>query len=937
MARRWVFLLASAVLFFYAPELRAKGGVLHGVIRDGGSGDKLIGASVFLIGTKMGTTTDLDGEYRIEGIPAGFYDVRFSFMGYEPVLIESFEIHEHEKHKLNASLKTDQTQVFTLEEIRVTAERVLSTATAMLTDRMKSAAIGDAISADQISKSPDATSGDALRRVTGLSLVDDKFVTVRGVTDRYNGTSLDGVNVTGTDTNVDKKSFSYDLIPAALLSNTVVVKTATPDLPGDFSGGYVQVNTLDFPSERVISAGFSIGGDDITTNGRMLVPAVTGDKDWLGMDDGSREFPFPDRGVRDPYYNVRENRYELAQSLPNTWGISAKHAPYKKSYNLAYGDHYLLPGDSELGVIGAWVYRNDYSVEDFIQDRRAIRGELMHMNGRRNRYEVLWGLLLNASYRFSWLGRNNHEISFKNSRTQSAESVVGGQEGVRRDTETIRRQYIEWSQRSMYVGQLGGRHSFRALRSAELEWKYHWNRSRADEPDRRQVDYKYDDEKEFWLLEDNTRSWSGLDEDLKGYGADLTYDLTNHAKFKAGIASESRSRTYDIQSWVTDRNGLYEGSCFGKYGRLLLLPPDQVFAPENYGPCKFDFLISNGFTGNYEGKQDILSYYVMADVPFGLAGQEFRVVGGARAEDSDQEVSSELPFKPDDNSVSRIDKKDLLPSVNFTYLLNQYTEKVLGDEVKGNLRLAYGRAVNRPELREMSSVIYFDFNEEQNVVGRPGLDRAVIDNYDIRFEIFPGAGEVLAFSLFKKNLSNAIEDTLFASPERFIRSFRNAPDAKNNGWEIEMRKNLGVFGRYMENLALGVNYTRVFSKVPFVEHVSGGTRTLYRTLHGQSPWALNASISFTEPTVGTSVTLLYNKIGRRLDALMENRGEDVFEEPRDLIDLAISQPLAYKTRLKFSAKNLTGSDEKLSIGTEAYPYAGVSKGTSYSLSLSYRF
>jgi len=935
--RTVVLFTACIVLMFVGTDVLAQTGELHGTVRDDESGDKLMGAGVFLIGTNLGATTDLDGKYRIRGIPPGVYDVRYTFMGYETSILKKVEIEPGEDHKVDVRLKKFESAVFTLEEFRVTAERVLSTAAAILTDRMKAAAIGDAISAEQISKSPDATSGDALKRVTGLSVVDDKFVNVRGVTDRYNGTSLDGVNVTGTDTDVDKKSFAFDLIPAALLSNTVVVKTATPDLPGDFSGGYVRVNTLDFPSERVFTAGFAGGGEDSTTNLGMLTPTSGGGKDWLGMDDGSREYPYPDIKPSE-IESDREARYELARALPNTWGVVKKSAPYNKSYNVAYGDHFYLPGDSELGLVAAWVYRNSYSVESFNRTLQEAYKDpaAMNMNGTRTKYEVLWGLLLNASYRFSWLGRDNHKLTFKNSRTQSAKEFVAQQQGVSFEQEKARRLAIEWDQRSLYVGQLAGEHSFRALKNLDFEWKYHWSGSIAEEPDRRDVDYKFDDEDYIWQLDNNHRSWADLDEDLNGYGVDATYKLPMNLKLKAGLASEKRDRTYEIQSWYTDRYGLYDGRCYGKNGELLYLPPEEIFAPENYGHCKFDFRVQTGFTGNYKGTHDILSYYGMADFPFSLAGQEFRVVGGARVEDSIQEVSTKNPFG-EGSSDSKIDEKDVLPSVNFTYVLNPYAEKLLGNDVKANLRLAYGRAVSRPELREMSSVWYYDFNLEQNVIGKPGLKRAVIDNYDFRVEVFPGFGEVFAVSLFKKDLTDAIEDTLRASPERFVRSFRNAPEATNNGWELEMRKNLGMFGNYMENLIVGVNYTRVHSEVPFVEYEGTVAKTLHRSLRGQSPWTINASVGFTEPTLGTSVTVLYNKIGRRLDLVGDIRETDIYEEPRGLLDLAVSQPLGYDTRVKLAAKNLTGSDERFTISAGGYPYSTVYQGRSYSVSFSYRF
>ncbi len=225
----------------------AQMGSLYGKVHDSKSGEELVGANVLLVGTSLGGSTDIDGKFAIRNVPPGTYSVRFSYIGYTAQVVSAVEVKSGDNLKLDINLTSED---FQQDEVVVTAERVLSTEASVLADRRKSATIGDAISAEQIRKAPDATSGDALKRVTGLTVVDDKFVYVRGVTDRYNGTSLNGVSVSSTNTEVDRKSFSFDLVPSALLENTVVVKTATPDLPGDFSGGFVQVNTLDFPSAR---------------------------------------------------------------------------------------------------------------------------------------------------------------------------------------------------------------------------------------------------------------------------------------------------------------------------------------------------------------------------------------------------------------------------------------------------------------------------------------------------------------------------------------------------------------------------------------------------------------------------------------------------------------------------------------------------------------
>src|SRR5262249_36255371 len=205
---------------------------------------------------------------------------------------------------------------------------------------------------------------------------------------------------------------------------------------------------------------------------------------------------------------------------------------------------------------------------------------------------------------------------------------------------------------------------------------------------------------------------------------------------------------------------------------------------------------------------------------------------------------------------------DGLPSVNATWIAR--------DDM--NVRLAYGRSVNRPEFREMSNVLYYDFDQEQNVQGNPNLKRARIDNYDVRLEWFPHVGEVLAGSFFYKKIDDAIEEELIPSPERFVRTWFNSPDGENHGIELEVRKGLGFVAPTLHNFSLTGNYTRIWSAIKYTDaHTNSMGQAIYeereRVMQGQSPWSVNASLLFVVPQAGTSVNVLYSKVGRRLDAV----------------------------------------------------------------------
>jgi TonB-dependent receptor len=428
-------------------------------------------------------------------------------------------------------------------------------------------------------------------------------------------------------------------------------------------------------------------------------------------------------------------------------------------------------------------------------------------------------------------------------------------------------------------------------------------------------------------MTENYRSWSNLDERTWRFETDLDFQVPITAsRVKLGTSFSKRERTFDVKSFTTDQSKLHWKNAY-----LVVLPMDSIFLPENYGPGKFQFISQTQYTGMYEGQHDIGAGYAMVDQPLAISGLDLRLVGGLRVEDSDQVATARTanPLKP--FSEARVKKTDWLPSCNLTYLVSE----------NANVRLAYSRSVNRPEFREMADVKYYDFNEFQNVIGNPNLNRASIHNYDIRFEFFPSVGEVMAVSFFHKNIEDAIEIKLLPEPTRFVRTWFNSPDGENYGWELELRKSLGFLGGYFSNFMVTGNYTRVESAIQYVEKKTSPSgpviRTLTRPMQGQTPWMFNCSLVFAEPTTRTKVGVLYNKIGRRLYAVGDSRFEDVYEEPPDMLDLSVTQGLAAGFETKLALKNILAEDEIYTMGpdTVSLPFKGLNKGTSYSLSISW--
>jgi len=896
-------LIAITLSVILACGAFAQTATLNGKLVDQETGEELIGANVLLIGTSLGAASDLDGKYTIRNIAPGTYDIRFSYVGYTTKLVAGVLLAPGQSLKMDLALSAES---FKQDEVVVTAERVLATEAALLAERRKSSTIGDGISAEQIRKTPDATSGDALRRVTGLTIVDNKFVYVRGVTDRYNGTSLNGVTVTSTDTDVDRKSFAFDMVPSNLLENSVVVKTATPDMPGDFSGGFVQVNTLDFPSKRIFRLGLVSTYNSITST-QDFASSQGGAKDWLGFDDGTRALPDGVTGTQ-----------QLAQTLPNTWAARPNRAPFNGSFNLALGDRVPIGGD-ELGFVGALSYSNSFTTTEFREAPTYVYGGMpvFRFEGKRFDYNVLWAGLLDLNYKLS----GEHKLSFRNSYNQSAEDKISQSTGMNVAGSESRRQTTEWDQRSLYLGQFGGEHVFSLLGGFEAQWKLFASSSRAQEPDRKQIEYTLGASDEESLGE-NYRTWSKLNEKSRGMNLDLSHHL-GPVNIKMGAVAEMRDRAFDIQAYSTipGRDP--------RYFSLLLLPIETIFAAENFEPGKFSFISSSAFTGAYTGVQRLNAYYLMTDLPFVILENHFQVTGGVRIENSEINVTS--PQAIDDPTLvnAHLQNTDVLPSVNLKYM---FSEDV-------NLRLAHYQSVNRPEFRELANVLYLDFDQDQNVIGNPDLDRAYIHNYDIRLEVFPNPGEVVAVSYFAKSFHNAIEERLLAAPDRYVKTWFNSPAGTNSGWEFEIRTSFAFLGEAFRNLSLNGNYTIIHSEVEYEESrtdVNGlpvVTRAT-RPMQGQSPWTWNLSFQYSIPEWGTNLGVFYNKFGRRLNAVGDTREQDVYEESRDMVDLSLTQQLFAGLEAKFGVRNVAGKGRVLTSGDQSVPYSAWSQGTMYSFSLS---
>lgn len=924
--RRLLAPVAAACLL--AAPLSALADGLKGQVRDRDSKSELIGADVVLLGTGHRTATDIKGRFEFVDLPPGTYELRATYLGYTPRTIAGVRVVPGPALELMVEL--EGTRAYETEEMVVSGTRVLSTDSALMLSRQQAGVIGDAISAAQISRSPDGNSGDALKRVPGLTVNDGKYVFVRGIGDRYNVTEVNGVQMSGTNVDRDRKSFNFDMVPANLLSNITVIKQATPDLPGDFAGGLVRISTLEFPEHATTAASWSIGAISGSTGSTLQYDAVRGDTDWLGIDDGGRDFPDALRDSTVIYQNLSLRNPYLARALPNRWTTEGRPAPPRISFNLSHGNKVRLMG-VDVGFMGAATYGDKALLED--ENEVRIGGNSVTAAGTTHHTQTSLGGLANLFLRW---GRQR--VGFTNLYNRTTDSQITFMSG--KDQKTFEWHTMSWHERYQFVDKLDGSHHLPGPGGGfELDWQVSYGESHATEPDRRYLAYNLDFEPR--AMDENMRTWTWLDETRRGRGVDLAWSPTNddlarehNLQLKAGYKRDHRSRTFDSESWYTLRS---QSSRFD--GSLAFLPPDSIFRPENYNEIsdprrgtKWEFVQDTVLSGTYVGTHDIDAWYAMIDLPFSAGQEELRLTGGARVEDSDQIVYSvQNKLFPDLEDTSRIDKRDVLPSAALTWLYDEDT----------NLRVGYYESVNRPEFRELAPVLRRDYRTFENMKGNPDLKRARIRNYDLRLEHFPGPGQVLAASAFYKRMSDAIEDTLLtAEAERPTATFTSTPLARNWGFELEVARKLDRFA-FTRHVTLSANYTRVWSEVVF-----DNPRTLEvveqdkRQLQGQAPWSVNVSLQWENPRTHTNVGLLANRVGRRLDKLAENMFEYVYLESRTRLDLVATQQLPWHLKAKLAVTDILARPTIRTSSTEAgerYTYSDVSESTGYALSVSGKF
>ena len=893
--------------------------IFKGKVVDATTGEPLIGATVEIAGTKTGTVTDIDGNFSIDCRDNQRLTV--SYVSYTTATTAATA-------DMTMKLSPDQQA---LSEVTVTAQQRHNLDSSVLEATRTSLTLQSGVSAQQIQRTQDKDASEVIRRVPGISIIDDKYVMVRGLSQRYNNVWINGSAVPSSE--ADSRAFSFDIIPSSQLDNLMIVKSPAPEYPADFSGGFILINTKDIPERNSFSV--TLGGNiNEKTHFHDFLSAKGSATDFLGFDNGFRNF---NGGINGTLKQIDGGVDLNGNGFNNDW-LLKKSTPWADlSFSVDVTRVRRTESGAKYGLLGALNYSNNtrtvLGMENSLFGAYDVEHDTPNYLRRSvdNQYtrNVRLGAMLNLVY-INASGATH--LEFKNIFNQLGKDRYTWRDGYNAQSDLVHCAEYNYSSRATYNGQFTGKHT---IGENLIDWSAGYSYADKNMPDRRRYtltddlkDGNYglvagnDVNREYTLLKEHIASVAG------NYSRTFVADRIA-PMLKAGVYGEYRSRSYRTRSFIYG-----EIPSAMRYSDIVNTMSDD----SNYGSDKLYLIEEVKWRNNYDGNNQLGAAYASVNLPLG----KFNIYAGLRFEHYRMELVSNTQDSRKSPISTYYTYNDLFPSVNATYKLSE----------KQQLRAAYGKSVNRPEFREVSSSVFYDFDLSGSVQGNPNLLPCYVHNVDLRYELYPSKSELVSVALFYKHFDNPIEWTYtVAGGTDPVYSYKNAAGAYSYGVEVDIRKSLDFIG--VPDLSVVFNGALIKSKVSFAE----GDQEKDRPMQGQSPYLINAGLFYQNSRLGLSAAALYNRIGRRIVGVGRSMGSvsdnvnipDSYEMPRNTVDLSVSKKFGNHFELKFSVKDLLGEKVefkqfedgvKLNNGTVKdveEVTRSYTPGRNYNLSLTYKF
>lgn len=964
-----------------------KRGSVSGTVLDS-HGFPIPGASVLVAGTDNGVATGLKGEFTLTNVPNRPFTVEVRCVSYATIRISDVKVRPGQTTPLDVVLQDDTE---TLQEVVVTASYNKASAKGLYAKQKAMVAMSDGVSADLIKKTADNNVAQVLKRVSGVTVENGKYVTVRGLGERYNNVQLNGSSLPSTEPN--RRNFSFDIIPTALIDNVTIAKTFTPDMPGEFTGGLVEVNTLAVPEKRLIQ--LSVGtGINTNSTGKTFksTKRLDGDymfgnsRDWYGtiyqpevvnnmFKDGIMSY---DQLTADQQKTLNA----MNAKVPNYWGFRKFKGAPTQNYALTIGLPFDLGNNNKLGVIASATYRHEETTED-LQKAFYISNSDSLIQGNRYKFVTATGAVLNVGWerpghKVTWRNLFNNRFTHTNTeRTVYNDDAINHYRLEQNSNPLINR---------LWQTQLSGEHQLPL--DMKLSWTGDYSKLKRLTPDDRftygeimsDPHADYDSYLVNWMfpiytaLNEGYQMYSKLEEEKKNIGANLEYPFIvegNQQKLKVGYMGTFRSGNFSqdyLQTRVAFGGTDGRDPLPGSIGCEL----EDKYASDLYADGKLYLRSAGRLKNYYDGTLDIHAAYLMGEFTF---WKKLHLTAGVRMEAGNMEVLSAYDDiesqKPIDTTLVA-KKTDWLPAVTAVYNI---TDNL-------NFRAAYSKTLARPDFRELAVTQYYNVDDRIIVKNMGNIRQTYTDNVDVRFEWYPQAGEVISLSGFYKKFKDPVE----------LISLKNANDGSGYtmysfnlksatalGLELNVRKSFGFLApaSFLNDLYFTGNATILKGNVDYSiwELIDQTLGTDYgkdsyastkreRPLLGLVPYAVNAGLSYSGKCFGAAIN--YGTTGRKLVQAGMYEKYDEYEAPRHVLDLQISAKfLKDRLEVKANASDLLNSVYRvyrncsmdIVKGNNTEPDKGYTdrtgegmnynegdwivnqykRGTTYSLSVSYKF
>ncbi len=902
MKAKYIFILS----FFISSTILGQSAKINGKVINSNSGQPLGGASLTLIEKSILKVADQNGFFSFNKLEPGTYSIKCSYAGYEPKIIEEIIVKVNDNTDISISL-----DIKASDAVVVSAPKRLKAAGAtiesLLIAQKNSASVSDGITEQSIKKTPDKSSSDVIKRVSGASIQDDKFAVIRGLNDRYNAAFINGAPLPSTES--DRKAFAFDIFPSAILDNLVIYKTATPDKTGEFGGGIIEITTKSSSAKPVGSITIAQGYNSLITGKNRLFCEMKGATDWLGLDDGTRALP---GGLPDGKGFARltpDEKLNLAKRFGKyKWGVKSDNTRPNFNFQLVKSLNILRKKEEFISSIFSITYNRAFTFltgerNSFEDPGFVIQGPITQIRKYRDSIyndEIIWAALGNVAIKIN----NRNNISWKNNLSVNTDNKLVRRVGnfdFTAEPNTIQTQTLkQYTSDKIYTSQLIGEHQIGNIKT-RINWLAAYSKVSRIIP------------MQLLSVEENLANAgsgsngapggfnpSSSQENIKNAKIDITQPYTflkntqNFVKIGAGYQSRERDFTSRGLNFV-----YYSGSTYEQDLSIAKLPDNQKFLEQYLGVLangKAGLSIQDGSFPNskYTAASTIAHGYIMNDQRF---FKKIRLIYGLRIENFNQKLLA----KEDKNGAIDLNTRvvDILPSANLVFAVTPKT----------NLRLSFSETVNRPEYRELASFGFFDYVSGLTLFGDSTLKRAKIKNYDFRYEYYPGKAQLLSASVFYKKFTNPIElinQPLFPNEVKYANQTTNATVY---GIEAEFRVLLStLFSRDNENglwskFTIAGNGAYIKSKVPLGLDPNG--KEYSRPLQGQSPYIINTSLAYSNEKTGFTSTVSLNRIGEKLVFAGSVNNADVYDRERTVIDFQLAKSFNdNKIEFKFNIRDL---------------------------------